>query len=407
MPLDRGIFLTSGIMYQRLPSASMLMLAWLAGGVLTLGRALTYAEMGVMYPRSGGLYVFLSEAYGQFPAFLFGWTCLLVILTGQIAAIAIGFSAYLSYFFPSLSPEHALLSLSLAGKQLTIAANHVSAATAILLLGVINYVNARSSNDLNALLTVLKMAGIVALPVLALLFARAHPAWRPLIPPSLGSSHVGAAFGISMIAVLWAYDGWQYVCFAAGEIHNPHRNIPRALSLGVAAVVVSFIAVNLAYVYALPPATLSGTLRVAERAATTMIGAPGGAVFISLTVMISAFGCCAAMMLVCARLFFAMAREGVFPRFFGRVHPRFGTPHTAVVLTTLWSMVFALSGSYEQLYTYVMFGGLIFAVLAGSALFVLRKKTARHSPQLSRVGIPGCPRDFHRRNAAAGVQHAA
>jgi APA family basic amino acid/polyamine antiporter len=389
--IGSGIFLTSGIMFQRLPSASLLILAWATGGALALAGALTYAEMGSMYPRSGGLYVFLHEAYGPFLAFLFGWACLLVILTGQIAAIAIGFAAYFSYFFPALSADHILLTTVLFGKHLTILANQVTAAVAILILGALNYVNARSSNGLNASLTVLKVIGIASLPLLALLFAHARPVWHPIIPPDM--AHPGAAFGVSMIAVLWAYDGWQYVCFAAGEIRNPHRNVPRALALGVILVVLIFMAVNLAYLYALGPQGLSGTVRVGERAATSMVGRPG-AIFLSIVVMISAFGCCAAMMLVCARLFFAMGRDGVFPKYFGKVHPRFGTPHTAVTLTTIWAAVFALTGSYEQLYTYVIFSGLLFAVAAGVALFVLRIK----HPEIPRVyrawGYPIVPAIF-------------
>lgn len=196
-----------------------------------------------------------------------------------------------------------------------------------------------------------------------------------------------------MIAVLWAYDGWQYVCFAAGEIRDPQRNVPRALTMGVLLVVAIFVAVNLAYLYALNPAALSGTVRVGEQAAMSMAGRPG-AIFVSVVVMVSSFGCCAAMMLVCGRVFFAMGRDGVFPKYFGRIHPRFGTPHTAVVLTTLWAALFALSGSYEQLYTYVMFGGLLFAVLAGAALFVLRVKRPDAPRSYRTWGYPVVPAIF-------------
>ncbi len=389
--IGSGIFLTSGIMFQRLPSATLLMLSWAAGGALTLAGALTYAEMGAMYPQSGGLYVFLQEAYGPFPAFLFGWTCLLVILTGQIAAIAIGFAAYLSYFFPALSAEHVFFSATLFGKHLTVLANQATAFVTILVLGALNYVNAKSSNGLNAFLTVLKIVGIAVVPLLAVFLARAHPVWTPVVPQ--GVAHPAAAFGVSMIAVLWAFDGWQYVCFAAGEIKNPQRNVPRALTLGVLLVIVVFMAINVAYLYALGAEGLSGTVRVGERAATALAGRPG-AVVLSVAVMISAFGCCAAMMLVCGRLFFAMGRDGVFPRYFGRIHPRFGTPHTAVTLTTLWAAVFALTGSYEQLYTYVMFGGLLFAVAAGVSLFVLRVKRPEIPRPYRAWGYPVVPMIF-------------
>lgn len=370
--IGSGIFLTSGIMLQRMPSDSLLILAWIVGGLLTLCGALTYAELAAMFPRSGGLYLFLHEAYGPLVAFLFGWASLLVILTGQIGAIAIGFSEYFSYFFPYFAGTHVLFRIPVSGHHaLAFTANKLAAAVAIALLGAVNYVNARTSNHLNAVLTLAKIVGICALPVLAIFFSRAHPQWTPIVPP--GITGAASAFGVALIAVLWAYDGWQYVPFAAGEIEKPQSNISRALTLGVALVVIIFVAVNLAYLYALPSEQLRGLLRVGEASATAMAGPIAGRL-ISLAVMTSAFGCCAAMMLVCTRLFFAMARTGVFPKRIGRVHAKYGTPYAAVVLTTVWAILYALSGSYEQLFTYVMFGGLLFAVLGGVSLFVLRRK---------------------------------
>jgi APA family basic amino acid/polyamine antiporter len=180
-----------------------------------------------------------------------------------------------------------------------------------------------------------------------------------------------------MIAVLWAYDGWEYVPFAAGEFENPQKNIPRALIIGVVAVVIIFVAVNLAYIYALPASQLRGLLRVGEASATAMAGPLAGRLM-SVAILTSTLGCCAAMMLVCTRLFFAMALKGVFPKSIGRVHPQYHTPHTAILLTTIWAILYAISGTYEQLFTYVVFGGLLFAVLGGVALFVLRRKLPAH-----------------------------
>src|SRR5579862_1065618 len=220
--IGSGIFMTSGLMLQRLPSPSLLILAWVLGGLLAICGGLTYAEMGAMFPRSGGIYIFLREAYGLIPAFLFGWTCLVVILTGQIAGIAVGFSEYFGYFFPSLSSSHVLFTAHLFSRSFLFTANKLVAVTAIIGLGVANYVSAKVSNGLNVVLTLAKIAGIAALPVLAILFTKARPMWRPIVPPGFG--HAGAAFGVSMIGVLWAYDGWQYVPFAAGEIRNAKRN---------------------------------------------------------------------------------------------------------------------------------------------------------------------------------------
>jgi len=387
--IGSGIFLTSGVMLQRMPSASLLILAWVVGGALALAGALTYAEMGAMFPNSGGLYLFLHEAYGPLPAFLFGWASLLVILTGQIGAIAIGFSEYFSYFVPYFSSSHVLFRIPMAGSHLLLlTANKVTAAIAILFLGAVNYVNARSSNHLNAVLTIAKIAGICALPLLAVFFSRATPQWIPVIPSGMNS--VASAFGVAMIAVLWAYDGWQYVPFAAGEIERPQKNIPRALALGVALVVIVFVAVNLAYLHALPADQMRGMVRIGEASATALAG-PAAGRLVSAAVLTSTFGCCAAMMLVCTRLFFAMARKGVFPRSVGRVHPKYGTPHVAIVLTTAWAILYALSGSYEQLFTYVIFGGLLFAVLGGVSLLVLRRKLPGHARPYRVAGYPIVP----------------
>jgi APA family basic amino acid/polyamine antiporter len=369
--IGSGIFLTSGVMLQRIPSPSLLILAWVAGGVLVLAGALTYAEMGAMFPNSGGLYLFLHEAYGPLVSFLFGWASLLVILTGQIGAIAIGFSEYFSYFFPFFSSSHALFSIPLGHHVLAFTANKLTATIAIAFLGLLNYIDARKSNHLNVVLTIAKIAGICALPVLALFFGRVHPQWTPVMP--LGMTGVASAFGVAMIAVLWAYDGWQYVPFAAGEIEDAPKNLPRALIVGVLLVIVIFVTVNLAYLFALPADQMRGLVRVGEASATALAG-PWGGRLISIAVLFSTFGCCAAMMLVCTRVFFAMSRKGVLPEIFGRVHPKYGTPYAAVVLTTAWAIFYALSGSYEQLFTYVMFGGLLFAVLGGLSLFVLRRK---------------------------------
>ena len=387
--IGSGIFLTSGVMLQRMPYDSLLILAWVVGGVLALAGALTYAEMGAMFPRSGGLYLFLHEAYGPLPAFLFGWASLLVILTGQIGAIAIGFSEYFSYFFPYFASTHTLFRIPLVGDHTVVfTANKVTASVAILFLGALNYINARSSNHLNAVLTIAKIAGICALPVLAVFFSKAHPQWIPVIPR--GMTGAASAFGVAMIAVLWAYDGWQYVPFAAGEIENPQKNIPKALSLGVALVVIIFVAVNLAYLHALTGAQMRGLIRVGEGSATALAGPMAGRL-VSVAVLISTFGCCAAMMLVCTRLFFAMARKGVFPRSIGRVHKKYGTPYVAVVLTTVWAIGYAVSGSYEQLFTYVIFGGLLFAVLGGVALFVLRQKSPLQMRPYRVWGYPVVP----------------
>jgi APA family basic amino acid/polyamine antiporter len=247
--IGSAIFLTPGAMAATLPSAPLLLLAWVAGGAITLCGGLTYAEMGAMFPRSGGLYVFLEEAYGPLVAFLFGWAGMLVILTGSVATVAVGFAKYFSYFVPALSTEHVVAALPMPWGVWSISAGQIVAAISILALGAVNYVGIQSGNRLQATLTVIKIAALAAIPILALALHPVTPALTPVVPPI---ARPAAAFGVVMIAVMWAYEGWYYVPFCAGEIAEPRRTVPRALVLGIVSLIAIYLSVNVAYMLALP-----------------------------------------------------------------------------------------------------------------------------------------------------------
>jgi APA family basic amino acid/polyamine antiporter len=368
--IGSGIFLTTGTMAVSIPSASLLLLAWTLGGVLALAGGLTYSEMGVMFPRSGGLYVYLREAFGPLFGFLSGWVASLVVLSGGIAAVAVGFAEYLSYFVPALSTSRPVAAVPLGSATWTISAGQIVAALAIVVLGAVNYVGVKSGNMVNAVLTVAKVAGLAALPVMALLVRRVDPVLTPIVPPDLARPL--PSFGVAMIAVLWTYEGWYFLSYAAGEVRDPRRNLPRAFVFGTLALTTIYVVVNLAYVFALSLDEMRGVVRIAERAATVLMG-PGGATFIAATVVVSTFGCNAAAILAASRLLFAMAQDGLFFRALGAVHPAYRTPHVAIVYLTIWSAVLALSGSYDQLFTYVMFASLLFGAAGGVALFRLRR----------------------------------
>jgi APA family basic amino acid/polyamine antiporter len=386
--IGSGIFLTTGEMAAVIPSTSMLLAAWTLGGVLALAGGLTYAEMGAMFPRSGGVYVFLKEAYGPLPAFLYGWAALLVVISGGIAAVAVGFADYLSYFVPALSPKVVLLSIPLPWTTLDIAAGQLVGVAAIVVLGAINYVGVRTGNMVNAVLTAAKVAGLAALPIMALVAARVEPSFTPVIPPDL--ARPAASFGIAMIAVLWTYEAWYFVTYAAGEIENPKRNVPLALAIGILVLTTVYLVVNVAYVYALSLDEMKGVSRIAERAAAALVG-PGGATFVALTVVISTFGCNAAAILAGSRLLFAMASDGVFFPAARKVHPVHRTPHLAIIGLTVWASLLALSGTYEQLFTYVMFASILFSVAAGVALFRLRWTRPDHPRPYRTWGYPVVP----------------
>jgi APA family basic amino acid/polyamine antiporter len=379
--IGSGIFLTTGVMAGVIPSASLLVAAWVSGGLLALTGGLTYAEMGAMFPRSGGVYVFLKEAYGPLPAFLYGWAALFVVISGGIAAVAVGFATYLAYFIPELSTT------SLAG----VGGTKLVAAAMILILGAINYRGVRSGNLVNVVTTAAKIGGLVALPVMAIVASRVHPAFLPVVPSTL--ARPAASFGVAMIAVLWTYEGWYFVTYAAGEIKEPQRNMPRALLYGLLLLTAIYVMVNIAYLYALTIDEMKGVTRIAERAATALVG-QAGATFVALTVVVSTFGNNAAAILAGSRLLFAMASDRVFVPAASRVHPRYHTPHVAIVGLTIWAALLGLSGTYEQLFTYVMFSSILFNVAAGVALFRLRRTMPGRARPYRTWGYPVVPLVF-------------
>jgi basic amino acid/polyamine antiporter, APA family len=386
--IGSGIFLTTGTMIQELPSTVLVLSAWTAGGLLAMAGGLTYAEMGSMFPRSGGLYVFLSEAYGALWGFLFGWACLLVILTGSVATVAVGFAEYFSYFFPALGTDRVLTTLAMPWGAWRISAGQLVAAGSIAVITVINYVGVRSGNRANALLTAAKVAGLVALPLLAVAYAQVTPALTPVVPP--GVLRPLASFGIIMIAVMWTYEGWYYVAFAGGEIKDAARNVPRALIYGTIALTTIYVVVNIAYFYALPIGEMSGVVRIAEKAMTALIG-PIGAAFIAGTVVISTFGCNVAGVIASSRTCFAMAADGRFFPPAARVHPVYRTPHIALLITSVWSAFLTLTGSYQTLFTYVTFASVLFGTLGGAAIFVLRARRPEIPRPYRALGYPVIP----------------
>jgi basic amino acid/polyamine antiporter, APA family len=385
--IGTGIFLTTGTILAEMPSTTLLLAAWTAGGLLAMAGGLTYAEMGSMFPRSGGLYVFLTEAYGHVFGFLFGWACVLVILTGSVAAVAVGFAEYFSYFVPALGTNRMVASLAMPWGVWNISAGQLVAASSIAVITAINWVGVKSGNLTNIVLTATKVGGLVALPLLALAFSSADPAFVPVVPDI---ARPMAAFGVAMIAVMWTYEGWYYVAFAAGEIKDAARNVPRALIFGTLALTMIYVAVNVAYVFSLPIEEMRGVTRIAEKAATALVG-PIGATLVAGCVVISAFGCNVAGVIASSRVCFAMAADKRFFPAAARVHPTYRTPHVALLITSAWSAFLTLTGGYQALFTYVTFASVLFGVLGGLAIFVLRARQPDQPRPYRALGYPVIP----------------
>ena len=365
-----GIFLTTGDIARGLPHPALILLLWVAGGLYAMAGALTYSELGAMFPRAGGQYHFLKEAYGRVWGFLFGWTSFLVIMTAGISAIAVGFGEYLGAFVPAFSSGSELLLLSLGSLHWTVRGPQLAGALAIVLLTAVNWLGVREGALVQNAATALKVAALVVLVVIGLAVPpTAAPAWSAALP----RQGLIAGLGLGMVAVLWTYDGWYVLTFSAGEMRRPERSLPRGLIGGVAVVAALYLAINWVYVRALGPAELGRSERIGEAAAAALLG-PGAARAVSVVILLSMFGCLAANVLCCARIYLPMAQDGVFFRSLARVDPRHRTPSASLLAQGAWGVALALSGTYRELYTAVVFAGALFHAASAGAVFVLRKK---------------------------------
>ena len=364
-----GIFLTTGDIARLCPQPSLILGLWAAGGLFALAGALAYAELGAMFPRAGGQYQFLKEAYGPLWGFLFGWTSFLVIMTGGVAAIAVGFGEYLGAFVPSLGSGVELLSLKLPGVRWTVTGPQLTAAVSVLALTAVNWLGVREGALVQNIATALKFGALLVLVGIGLAApAPVAPAWGAPLPPG---SFV-AALGLGLVAVLWTYDGWYVLTFSAGEMRRPERTLPRGLVLGVAAVAMLYLAINWVYLRTLDVPTLARTSRVGEGAAAALLG-PGAARAVTLVILLSMFGCLAANVLCCARIYLPMAEDGLFFRRLARIHPRHRTPSSSLLAQGVLAAAIALSGTYAELYTTVVFAGVLFQAATAAAVFVLRR----------------------------------
>jgi basic amino acid/polyamine antiporter, APA family len=369
--IGSGIFLVPGSVLQPVGnSVGVAMMVWLTGGVLSLLGALTYGELAALRPEAGGLYVFIRDTFGPLLAFLYGWTLFFVISSGSVATLAVAFSNYLSEFI-SLSPWIA--------KAISV--------LMIVVIAVVNVRGTRQSADLQNITTAIKVVAIVAMSAILLWFGK-----NPVLSGRLtdSTSHTGsllAGFGLAMINVLWAYEGWQYVTFSAGESVNPQRDFPRSFLIGSAALIGIYLFANLGYLAAIGPEGVANSNRVAITSVAAVMGRRLAKV-VGLTILISIFSAANSIILTAPRVFYAMARDGVFFKRLAEVHPRFGTPAFAVISAALWAAVLASSGTFEQLLTYVVFIGWIFYAIAAASIFVYRKR----APDASRrYRVPGYP----------------
>ena len=365
--IGSGIFRSPAGIADKLPGPLPLMAVWIAGGLFALCGALTLAELTGAFPETGGAYVFIREGWGRLSAFLFGWAELTLIRAASLGAISTTFAEYFLRvigFDPSVEPYRTYV--------------HYIAAAAILLTATFNYVGVRWGSLVQNLTTVAKYGGLLFIILLALAIGlpRTGGHYTPAAPPS--SFHI-AAFGLALVSVLWAFDGWADLSFVAGEVKEPRRTLPRAILIGTLAVIAIYLLANIAYMAVLSVEEIRHSRLVAADVAERLIGAPG-VIFVAITVMLSTFGTLNGTLLTAPRIFFAMADDGLFFRKVAAVHPTYHTPYVSIMLTTGLGIVFVLLRTFEQLADTFVTAIVPFYALAVASIFVLRKRADYDPP---------------------------
>lgn len=397
--IGTGVFLKTAVMTQQLGSPVLVLLAWLAAGLLSLAGALAYAELGAMFPQAGGEYVYLGKAFGKAPAFLYGWMQFAVAGAGGIAGISVGFAIFLSALVP-MGGAWVGRTFHLFGQEVRwqFGLLQVVAVAAIVLLSAVNCVGVALGGRVQALLTGAKLLGIAVIVAGAFFFSRGA-SWSHLATVG-GARQLGGAqaFGAAMMAALWAYNGWYVLPICAGEVERPQRNVPRGLILGMLAVMATYLLANVAYFYALPLTevlTANSTAHpdappVAAKAAQTFLG-PTGTAFISVAFVVSTLGALNGAVLGLSRIPFAMARDGLFLRRVGEVSAKSRAPVWAIIAQSGWGCVLALSGTFDQISTYVIFALWLFFGVTVSTVFVLRRKVPAAQRPYRTLGYPLVP----------------
>jgi APA family basic amino acid/polyamine antiporter len=375
--IGAGIFMNSAESAKFCQTSSQLLLVWAAGGLIAFLGGLCFAELGALFPQSGGQVVYFEHAFSPALAFLFGWTLFSTIQTGAIAAVSTTCARFISTFLPMSDPV-----------------SRLAAAGIIWLLTAVNILGIKPASWIQNVFTVLKIAALIVLIFVGLFVFRAPATggWGPVFPTGLDFK-VLSALGLALMPALFSYGGWQNLNFVAGEGKNPSRSIPLAIISGVSLVVVVYVLANVAYIKALPLAALAGSTRLASDALEAMVG-PGGARFISAAIIVSTFGITNVFILTGARVYQVMAEKRMFLPAAARVHRRFGTPHVAILLQAIWATGILLSNTYGQLLQFVTFGDWIFFGLAALALIVLRRKIPGAERPYRAWGYPATPLVF-------------
>jgi APA family basic amino acid/polyamine antiporter len=399
--IGSGIFRKPATMAGQLMSPELLIAVWVAAGLITLVGALINAEIAGMIDATGGQFLYFREMYGDFTAYMYGWSILSVIQTGSQAAIAYVFAEYLNSYLHigGLPPDFARFEVYMpfVGMITPFAefGTKSIAITVTLFLTAVNYFGVFFGGIVQTVVTFVKIGSILALSVLIFVLGNGSTANFTngfSMPPEIAGNII-SLFGLALAGAFWAYDGWNNVTFVSGEVKNPQRNVPLALIYGTLIVIAVYVFINLAFLYILPIDEMKNSELVARTAAEKIFGLSGGTV-ISIAVIISTFGALNGSILSTARVQFAMSRVGLFFQSLGKVHPKFATPHISLLVQGIWSAVLVLSGTFDTISDYVIFAAWLFYMLGAAGIFVLRRKMP-NTPRPYKVwGYPFLPAIF-------------
>jgi APA family basic amino acid/polyamine antiporter len=374
--IGSGIFLTPSGIAHELQAPWLILAVWVVGGLMAIAGALTFAELGGLMPGAGGVYVYLSEAYGRLFGFLYGWAYMLVVNTGGVAALSIAFATYFGYFVP-LDPVQLKL-VAIIG---------------LVIVTIVNVLGVKVGGIFSDIFTLLKIVGILLLIVVGL-------GWGSSDTTNFTSSlaeypnGLASALAVARVGVLWSYGGWQHASFAAAAAKDPKRTVPFAMIVGALVVTAIYLLTNLAYIFLLPPTAIGSSQRVAADAIGTVLGPTGGSI-IAIAIFISTFGTAGIYTLTAPRIYFAMANDGVFFKKVAEVHPRYSTPAVAIIFQSVWAAVLILFwGTFDKLISYVVFTDWIFFGLTAASIFVFRKKKPNDERPYKTFGYPFTPLFF-------------
>lgn len=398
--IGSGVFRKPSIMAEQLGSPELVLLAWIIAGVFTLIGALTNAEIAGMIDATGGQYKYFRKMYGDFIAFIYGWSILSVIQTGSQASIAVVFSEYLGYFikYPQLSDEVQKFSIyiPIVGNIYPLQDFGTKAVAIILLLFLtgVNYVGVVFGGGVQTFITFIKIASILLLALVAFVFGNGSISNLTTSMPIINNHYnMLTMFGLALAGAFWAYDGWNNVTFVAGEVKDPKKNVPKALALGTLIVMAVYLIINIAYLYILPIDKIAKSPLVGATMAEEIFGTMGGSI-ISIAIIISTFGAVNGSILATARVHFAMARDGMFFKSLGKPHPKFSTPGISLIVQGIWSSFLTLTGTFDTITDYVIFASWLFYGLGAFGVFILRKKMPDTYRPYKVIGYPILPATF-------------